>query len=92
MGINEAAFENHIVGALTTGSIGYQKENTTNYSKKLAVIPDRLISFIKATQPAAYDALLQQFGNNETDNHILQHISKEIKARGVADVSEILTA
>ena len=58
MGINEAAFENHIVGALTTGNIGYEKETTTAYSKKLAVIPDRLISFIKATQPAAYDALL----------------------------------
>jgi type I restriction enzyme R subunit len=86
MGINEAAFENHIVGALTAANIGYQKENTTAYSKKLAVIPDRLISFLKSTQPGAYDALFQQFGNNETDNHILQNISKEIKARGVADV------
>ena len=75
MGINEQSFENHIVAALKAQ--GYERVNSQSYDKTRAILSKNVIDFIKNTQAEKYQQLQNIFGTSETDNHILQNITKE---------------
>lgn len=83
MNYTENDFENHIEQRLIES--GYIKSQTNDYDKKLCLIPDQLISFIKDTQPKKYQKLTEQYGS-DTDTKITQYISKKIESKGVVEV------
>lgn len=81
-GIKEIDFESHIFQYLTRkDGGGYIGIDDTQYDKKLCLIPEEFIHFIKTTQEKEYKALQLQYGN-DTDTRIIQTLEKNLKTYG----------
>ena len=79
----EENFEDHIEAHLNRSR--YRSRRTVHYNKRLCLIHDETLRFIKETQPNEYQKLERQYGT-ETPAKLLNRISKEIGRRGVLDV------
>ena len=81
-GTKEIHFEDHIVQYLTTNDNGgvneYYQVNPTEYDKELCFIPSEVLSFIKVSQPKAYEAIKKDLGSS-TDDRIIYYVSKSLK-------------
>ena len=79
----EERFEEHIEKQLC--SIGYSQANFNEYDRGLCLIKDRVIDFIKTTQPEEWDRLTTIYGM-DAENKILSRLSSEVSKRGIIDV------
>ncbi|MFI4912643.1 MAG: type I restriction endonuclease subunit R [Sedimentisphaeraceae bacterium JB056] len=79
----EQNFEEHIEAYLLAS--GYCKRSYGDYDKKLCLIADDVLGFLKSTQEKEYDKLLPQYGSS-TDEKLIGRLSAEIGRRGVLDV------
>ena len=81
-GTKEIHFEDHIVKYLTTDENGgvkeYNQVHASEYDKENCIIPTEIISFIKTSQPKAYEAIRKDLGE-ATDAKIVYYISKSLK-------------
>ena len=80
---DEKDFEDHIEAHLNRS--GYRTQQAAIYSKRLCLISNETLSFIRDTQPNAYQKLKRQYGA-DTPTKLLDRISREIGRRGVLDV------
>lgn len=64
---------------------GYQKGNPTDYDKETALFPSEIINFIQTTQPKQWKNYLKT-NPNDTQNIIIDSLTKELKSRGMLDV------
>ena len=79
----EENFEDHIEAHLNRS--GYRSRQPVFYNKRLCLIHDEMLGFIRDTQPSTYQKLERQYGK-ETAEKLLIGISKAIERRGVLDV------
>ena len=79
----EENFEDHIEGRLNQSD--YRTRRTVHYNKRLCLIHDETLQFIKETQPNEYQKLERQY-EEKTPAKLLDRVSKQIKRRGVLDV------
>ena len=79
----EENFEDYIEAHLNRS--GYRSRRTVHYNRRLCLIHDETLQFIKETQPNEYQKLERQYGT-ETPAKLLDRISREIGRRGVLDV------
>ena len=80
---DEEDFEDHIEAHLNQS--GYRSRRTIHYNKRLCLIHDETVQFIKETQPDEYQKLERQHGT-KTPGKLLDRVSKQIERRGVLDV------
>jgi type I restriction enzyme R subunit len=64
---------------------GYKKRTTEEYNKKLCLIPEDLLNFIKATQPKQWKKLKKLEGG-EAESKLLKRIKKQVDRRGTVHV------
>ena len=81
--VTEKRFEEHIEKELN--SLGYFSRNYKDYDKKLLLIKDEVIDFLKNTQSQKWNKLNDSYGI-DTEKKVLQRISSEIAKRGIIDV------
>ena len=79
----EKKFEDHIENHLK--SVGYSSTQYSEYDRKLCLIREQVIGFIKTAQPEEWDRLTEIY-DLDTENKILSRISSEISKRGIIDV------
>ena len=79
----EQDFEDHVAGHLTAS--GYRLGASADYDRRLVLLPDEVVRFIRDTQPEGYDKLRQQYGDR-TDENVVRRISDEVRRRGTLDV------
>ncbi len=79
----EENFEDHIEGHLNRSD--YRTRRTVHYNKRLCLIHDETLQFIKETQPNEYQKLERQY-EEKTPAKLLDRVSREIRHRGVLDV------
>ena len=79
----ETNFEDHIEAHLIRS--GYRSRQPVFYNKRLCLIHDETLDFIRGTQPKTYEKLERQY-KKETAEKLLIRISKEVERRGVLDV------
>lgn len=79
----EKRFEEHIEDHLK--NVGYSSLHFNEYDRSLCLIRDRVIDFIRSTQPEQWGRL-QEIYDVDTENKILARISSEISKRGIIDV------
>lgn len=76
----EEAIENWLVS-----HAGYESVPNQQYDAEMAFDPTTMIAFIKATQPAVYDALSASYGK-QVDDMVVRRIASECNSRGLLDV------
>jgi len=84
----EQDFETHIVEHLTDTARGdgqYVQRESADYDKNLCLIPEEVITFVKATQPKEYEKLQRQYGD-ETDRNLCLRLRKNIQRWGTLKV------
>lgn len=64
---------------------GYESVSNQRYDPELAFDPTTMIAFIKATQPAVYEALSASYGK-QVDAMVVRRIASECNNRGMLDV------
>jgi len=84
-GIREVHFEEYVANALCDEKSGYIALNATDYDKQNCLFPGEFVSFVKATQPEAYQALQDQYGY-QTNQRLLQTLEKNLKTYGALQV------
>ncbi|RLA84880.1 MAG: type I restriction endonuclease subunit R [Epsilonproteobacteria bacterium] len=75
----ERQFQIEIVKHLTDNN--YQEGDASRYDKELALYPEDIITYIKATQPDAYEKMNKREGA-KTDEVLCKHIAKEMDKQG----------
>ena len=75
----ERQFQTEIVQHLTSN--GYIEGEPSHYDRELALYPDDIISYIKSTQPQAYEKMQKREGI-KTDEILCKHIAKEMDKYG----------
>ena len=80
---DETNFEDHIEAHLNAS--GYRSRQPVFYNKRLCLIHDEMLDFIRETQPNTYKKLERQY-QKETPEKLLDEISRQIERRGVLDV------
>ena len=80
---NEKKFEKYIEDNLIFA--GYKSKKDEEYDRKLCLINNDLLSFLRNTQPEKFEKLSDIYGS-KTEEKILQRISTEISSRGIVDV------
>lgn len=75
----ENVFETEIVDYLT--SHGWTEGASQNYNKDLALYPEDLLTYIKSTQPEAYEKMLKREGT-KTNDVLLKFVAKELDTQG----------
>ena len=80
---DETNFEDHIEAHLNRS--GYRSRQPVFYNKRLCLIHDEMLEFIRDTQPETYEKLERQY-HKETPEKLLDEISRQIERRGVLDV------
>ena len=81
--VTEKRFEEHIEKGLN--SLGFCSRNYQDYDRKLCLINDEIINFLKNTQYKKWKKLNESYGI-DTERKVLQRISSEISKRGIIDV------
>ena len=79
----EKKFEKHIEKYLNL--IKFKSINHQKYNRKLCLIEEELLDFIKKTQKEKWNKLQDVYGD-QVEEKILDRISSEISRRGVIDV------
>ena len=80
----ENDYEKHIANNLEQEG-DYERLESKQYDKALCLVPAETISFLKATQSAAYEALEREYGA-QTEARILQNIDSALKTHGLLHV------
>lgn len=80
---DEQKFEAHIESQLT--AIGFTSSEHSEYDRKLGLLRNQVIDFLKDTQQDKWDSLSELYGN-DVESKVLQRISSEINKRGIIDV------
>jgi type I restriction enzyme R subunit len=80
----ETNFENIIEKELLD-LCGYQKGNPSDYDPETALFPTEIINFIQTTQPKQWKNYAKT-NPNDTENIIIDSLSKELKSRGMLDI------
>ena len=75
----ENQFETEIVDYLSSTS--WVEGTNAGYDKELAIYPEDLISFIKTTQPQAYEKLAKK-DDNKTDEILCKIVATELDKKG----------
>lgn len=75
----ENQFETEIVDYLSSTS--WVEGTSAGYDKELAIYPEDLISFIKTTQPQAYEKLSKKEGS-KTDETLCNIVATELEKKG----------
>ena len=75
----ERQFQIEIVQHLT--SHNYVEGDVSGYDRELALYPEDIISYIKATQPQAYEKMQKREGV-KTDAVLVKHVAKEMDKHG----------
>tara|TARA_B110000977_G_scaffold188846_1_gene257583 strand:- start:594 stop:908 length:315 start_codon:yes stop_codon:yes gene_type:complete len=60
---------------------GWLEVTSHGYDKDLALYSEDLLSFIKTTQPQAYEKMAKREGD-KTDEVLLKHVAKELNKSG----------
>jgi len=81
---NEKTFEGYIEQTLLNKS-GWQPGSNQEWDKKQAIFPNRIIHFIKDTQPRLYDQMYKLHGD-ELDEKILATLTKELNLKGTLHI------
>lgn len=76
-GTKENHFEEHIVDYLTQTVGEYHQVNRSEYDKKVLIIPEEVIQFVKDTQPTKYKKLEDQYGSR-VDEVIAETVKRYI--------------
>ena len=79
----EKDFEEHIEEYLL--QTGYLKRISAGYDKRLCLLPDEVIAFIKESQPKMLEKLTVQYGRR-TEELLCDRITKEIATKGTLEV------
>ena len=82
--LSEKAFEAQIEHVLRNGH-GYQKRDSGDYDRDLCLIPQDVLDFVSATQPAAWNQLRAIY-QAEAESRFLSRLAGEIARRGTLDV------
>ena len=82
--LSEKAFEAQIEHALRNGH-GYQKRDSGDYDRDLCLIPQDVLDFVSATQPAAWSQLRAIY-QAEAESRFLSRLAGEIARRGTLEV------
>lgn len=83
MSYTEKDFETHIEEHLLNS--GYQKNASKEFDKDLILIPERVLEFVKNSQPKEFQKLELQYGS-QTEEKFCQRLSKELERKGVLEV------
>ncbi|MEY8199568.1 MAG: type I restriction endonuclease subunit R, partial [Colwellia sp.] len=75
----ENVFESEIVSHLT--STQWLEGTSQGYDKELALYPEDLLSYVKATSPQAYEKMQRREGA-KTDDVLCKHVAKEMDKHG----------
>ncbi len=75
----ENVFETEIVAYLTTHE--WMEGTSQGYDRNLALYPEDLLTYIKSTQPDAYEKMLKREGA-KTDDVLLKFVAKELDSQG----------
>lgn len=83
--VNEVVFQNDILAQMQ--SEGWLLGESNKYNKELALYPDDVIAFVKASQPDQWDKLAQHFPETErnpnaTADALLKSLEQELKNEG----------
>lgn len=84
-GIREVHFEEYVANALCDENGGYIMLDPSDYDKQNCLFPAEFVSFVKSTQPEAYQALHNQYGY-QTNQRLLQTLEKNLKTYGALQV------
>lgn len=76
-GINECAFEAHVVNYLVNTVQEYQEKHPSVYNKDLCLIEEDIIAFVQDTQADEYSKLQEQYGTL-TNQKIVENVAKSI--------------
>lgn len=77
-GTKEIHFEDHIVNYLTQEVKEYNLVNKNKYDKKLCIIPEDVLVFIKESQPKKYQNIQTHLGVT-TDTKIIEAVAKSLR-------------
>jgi len=75
----ERQFQIEIVQHLTSSN--YVEGDASGYDRELALYPDDLITYIKSTQPQAYEKMQKREGS-KTDAVLIKYVAKEMDKQG----------
>ena len=75
----EIIFENEVIELLKDN--GYVEGDSNNYDKSLALYPQDLIYYIKATSPKAYEKLSKTYGDS-VDEVLCKRVAKQMDGYG----------
>lgn len=75
----EIVFEEEIVQHLT--SHDWTEGQSDDYDKALALYPEDVVSFIKTTQPEAYEKFAKRYVT-DTDQYLLKEVAKNLDKQG----------
>ncbi len=75
----ERQFQIEIVQHLTSNN--YVEGDASGYDRELALYPDDLITYVKSTQPQAYEKMQKREGA-KTDTVLCKHVAKEMDKHG----------
>ena len=77
-GTKEIHFEDHIVNYLTQEVKEYTLVSPNKYDKKLCIIPEDVLAFIKESQPKKYQNIQTHLGAS-TDTKIVEAVAKSVR-------------
>lgn len=77
----EDVFETEVVELLTKHS-GYIEGTSKGYDKELALYPEDLINYIKATSPKAYEKL-EKMNGTKVDEAICKRVANQLDTNGL---------
>lgn len=77
-GTKEIHFEDHIVNYLTREVKEYNLVHQNKYDKKLCIIPEDVLAFIKESQPKKYKNIQTHLGAS-TDTKIVEAVAKSLR-------------
>ena len=77
-GTKEIHFEDHIVNYLTQEVKEYNLVHKNKYDKKLCIIPEDVLAFIKESQPNKYQNIQTHLGI-ATDTKIVEAVAKSVR-------------
>jgi type I restriction enzyme R subunit len=64
---------------------GYHQRSADQYDRERCLIPEDVISFVRASQPKAWEKLRKQY-RDQTKDQFVKRLSSEIQSRGTLDV------
>lgn len=75
----EIVFETEIVQHLTNHD--WLEGKSEDYDKALALYPEDVVSFVKTTQPEAYEKFAKRY-TTDTDKHLVKEVAKNLDKQG----------